>query len=77
MPVAKITSKGQITIPSEIRKQLGLNAGDRISFQVRNNSEVLFYPETVDVLTLCGVIDPEKKGVSIKDMNEIIRDRSM
>jgi AbrB family looped-hinge helix DNA binding protein len=29
---AKITSKGQTTIPVEIRERLGLQAGDRIAF---------------------------------------------
>ena len=32
---AKVTSKGQITIPIEIRKKLGVNAGDAISFQIK------------------------------------------
>lgn len=29
---AKITSKGQATIPAEVRERLGLHAGDRIAF---------------------------------------------
>jgi antitoxin PrlF len=32
MPSATITSKGQITIPIEVRKKLGLKAGTRIDF---------------------------------------------
>ncbi len=32
---AKVTSKGQITIPIEIRKKLGVDTGDAISFQVK------------------------------------------
>lgn len=32
MEIAKITSKGQITIPVEIRKKLGLKSGDKILF---------------------------------------------
>ena len=32
---AKLTSKGQITIPIEIRKKLGVDTGDAISFQVK------------------------------------------
>lgn len=30
---ARITSKGQITIPSEVREQLGLRTGDEIDFE--------------------------------------------
>ena len=32
---AKITSKGQITLPADLRKSLGLSAGDRVDF-IRN-----------------------------------------
>jgi len=32
MEIAKITSKGQITIPVEIRKKLGVREGDKILF---------------------------------------------
>jgi antitoxin PrlF len=31
--VAKLTSKGQITIPREIRRKLGVRAGDRVAFE--------------------------------------------
>jgi AbrB family looped-hinge helix DNA binding protein len=32
MELAKVTSKGQITIPIEIRKRLGIKNGDKILF---------------------------------------------
>ena len=32
MELAKVTSKGQITIPIEIRKKLGIKNGDKILF---------------------------------------------
>ena len=34
---AKITSKGQITVPREVRWVLGLNPGDTIVFEQRGN----------------------------------------
>lgn len=35
---AKVMSKGQITIPKDVREVLGVNSGDRITFIVENNS---------------------------------------
>ncbi len=32
---AKITSKGQITVPSKVRRALGVRAGDRLAFEER------------------------------------------
>lgn len=35
MPNAKITSKGQVTIPAEVRAALGLKQGDMLAFEVQ------------------------------------------
>jgi antitoxin PrlF len=76
MPAATMTSKGQITIPVEIRAELQLDAGDRVEF-VRNQEtgryEVI--PATVPVQALKGIVPKPKKPVSIQDMNEAIRKR--
>jgi antitoxin PrlF len=34
---AKITSKGQVTIPREVRRRLGVRAGDRLEFEEDGN----------------------------------------
>lgn len=36
-----ITSKGQLTIPQEIRKRLGLETGDRVEFVVEDGRTVI------------------------------------
>jgi antitoxin PrlF len=33
---AKLTSKGQVTIPAEIRKRFGMRTGDRLTFVDKN-----------------------------------------
>jgi antitoxin PrlF len=35
---SKITSKGQVTIPKEIRDKLGIRAGDSLLYEVEGNS---------------------------------------
>ncbi len=39
--VATMTSKGQITIPVEVRKRLGLGQGDRVEFILEDGAAVL------------------------------------
>ncbi len=39
--VATMTSKGQITIPVEVRKRLGLGKGDRVEFTLEEGVAVL------------------------------------
>jgi antitoxin PrlF len=38
---ATMTSKGQITVPVEVRRRLGLRQGDRVAFDVEDGSAVL------------------------------------
>jgi len=35
--MARITSKGQITVPHEIRRALGVGPGDRLEFEKKGN----------------------------------------
>jgi antitoxin PrlF len=73
MPTAKITTKGQITIPAEVRKALSLQAGHRVSFLLREDGVVEMRPETVDLMSLFGAVKPRVKGVTLEDMDAAIR----
>jgi AbrB family looped-hinge helix DNA binding protein len=73
MPAATITSKGQITIPKEVREALSLQAGHRVAFLVRADGVAEMRPENVDLMSLFGAIKPRVKGVSLEDMDEAIR----
>lgn len=41
MNLAKISANGQITVPAEIRRKLGLKAGDKILFLQNQNGEIV------------------------------------
>lgn len=41
---AKITSKGQITVPLKVRRDLGLKAGDKITFDKNSDDEIVLRP---------------------------------
>ena len=73
MAAATLTSKGQVTIPKEIREALGLEAGHRIAFQLREDGKVEISAENLDIMSLCGAFKPSKRGVTLKDMEEAIR----
>ena len=74
MSTATVTSKGQVTIPKDVRDALGLEAGHRVSFQLREDGVVELAPENVDLMSLCGVLKPSVKGVTIEDMASAIRE---
>jgi AbrB family looped-hinge helix DNA binding protein len=41
MDVSRVSSKGQVTIPIEIRKKLGIKEGDKIVFMEKDNNIIL------------------------------------
>jgi AbrB family looped-hinge helix DNA binding protein len=51
---ARVTSKGQITVPKAVRDALGLKQGDHIVFRVEGNRAVL--ARTPDFLSLAGSV---------------------
>lgn len=42
-----VTTKGQVTIPSSVRKALGLEPGSKVQFRLSENGQVILEPETV------------------------------
>ena len=75
MSTATITSKGQITIPRDIRSLLDLHSGDKISFIVDETGEVRFVPVTRDVSTLKGIVARPEKAVSTEEMKATVKAR--
>jgi antitoxin PrlF len=51
---AKLTSKGQVTVPKAVRDALGLKEGDKVIFRVEGNRAVL--ARTPGFLALAGTI---------------------
>jgi len=51
---AKVTSKGQVTVPKAVREALGIKEGDEVVFRVEGNRAVL--ARTPDFLALAGTI---------------------
>lgn len=48
MLVTKLTSKGQATIPSKVRKFLGIKAGDSVMFTIADDTVTVKRAEPLD-----------------------------
>ncbi len=75
MSAATITSKGQITIPKDVRARLGLHSGDKIDFIFEDDDRVSFIPVTKSVTSLKGIVPKPDKAVSIEDMAATVKAR--
>ena len=72
MSTAAVTSKGQITIPVEVRRDLGLKAGDRVHFVKNDEGEYVLRTKTGSLQDLRGMFKWTGKPISIEEMNETI-----
>ena len=65
---AKVTSKGQVTLPKAVREALGIESGDEVVFRVEGDRAVLV--RTPDFLELAGSVSvpAAKRNVAWDDV---------
>lgn len=72
MPAATMTSKGQITIPIEVRKALGLRSGSRVAFIPTGEGSYELAPETRSLRALKGAVAIPAAVIDLDRMEEAI-----
>ena len=72
MTTATLTSKGQITVPADVRIALGVTAGDRVEFIEIAPGRYEFIAATQSVTVLKGMFGKASAAVSIDDMQRAI-----
>ena len=73
MTVATLTSKGQTTIPKQVREHLKLSPGDKLDFVIESEGRVVIRPAKLDVRELKGLLKRrDGKVLSIAEMNAAI-----
>jgi AbrB family looped-hinge helix DNA binding protein len=71
---ATVTSKGQITIPAEVRRALGLRSGSRVAFVPTETGSYELIAETRTIKALKGSIARPGRAVSLDQMDDAIRE---
>jgi len=72
MNTAYVTSKGQLVVPSRIRRRFGIKPGTRINF-VEEGERIIFQPVTPEYIdSFCGVfkLKPGEKSVVREHLEE-------
>lgn len=72
MPTATVTSKGQITIPAEVRARLGLTTGSRVAFVEHPDGTCELHLEGRSIRDLRGTIPAPDGPVSLEAMDDAI-----
>jgi len=71
---ATLSVKGQVSLPAEVRRRLGLSQGSVVRFQLSDDG-VRLLPAVVDVRSLKGRVAKPAKTVSLQDMALAIAER--
>ena len=72
MSSATMTSKGQVTVPRDVRASLGLSAGDRLDFIRMEDGNYIIVPASGSIRSLEGVLAPRGRPVTLEEMEEAI-----
>jgi antitoxin PrlF len=71
---ARVSSKGRITIPKQVRDALGLGAGDQVVFRLIEGERAIL-ARTPDLLELAGSVSvpPDVRGLSWEEIRHRAR----
>lgn len=72
MELAKITSKGQITLPISIRRILNLKDGDKVAFIEKNGQYVLVNPVSLAVDNARMAFKGEAERLNLKNEDDVV-----
>ena len=76
MATAKVTTKGQVTIPRSIRQALKVGAGDRLDFILDARGGVVLRPANRGLGEIKGILHAaRRKPVTVEEMNAAIARR--
>lgn len=76
MTTATLTSKGQITIPADVRRALNVQTGDRVEFVQVQPGRFELVAATRSVRELKGMFGKPARAVTIKEMNRTIAEQA-
>jgi antitoxin PrlF len=73
MTIARVSSRGRVTIPLEVRQQLAIGAGSRINFLLTANGTCVMEPVGMSLRSLEGVFhQARRKPVPLDDLESAI-----
>jgi AbrB family looped-hinge helix DNA binding protein len=72
MELAKVTSKGQITIPVEIRKKLGLKEGDKVLFIEEGEKVIMMNSTLLALKEAQKEFTGEAEKAGLKDEQDVV-----
>ena len=71
MSTGTMTSKGQITVPKDVREAMGLTPGTRVDFHLVDGQRTIT-TERIQAADLIGILSSKGRSVTVEEMDEAI-----
>jgi AbrB family looped-hinge helix DNA binding protein len=72
LDVSRVTSKGQVTIPVEMRRKLGLKEGDKVVFMEEGNRVVIANAALVALREVQEAFSGEAERLGLRDQQDVV-----
>ena len=72
MSLARLTSKGQITLPKSFRDQLSLHTGDQLALMIDSHGRIIITAKTLTLDDVFGSVKPKRRGATVASMDKAI-----
>lgn len=70
--IATVTSKGQLTLPVEARRRLGIVPGTRLDLIITDDDRLEVIPMTGSIRKLKGILPKPKRPLTLEEMDDAI-----
>jgi AbrB family looped-hinge helix DNA binding protein len=74
---ATVTSKGQVTLPKEVRERLRIGEGDKVRFTVESGTQIVLARAEQSIRDLFGILGKPRRSATLDDMDEAVRQHAV
>ncbi|MDR1541180.1 MAG: AbrB/MazE/SpoVT family DNA-binding domain-containing protein [Clostridiales bacterium] len=71
--VSRVTSKGQVTIPVEMRRKLGLREGDKVVFMEQDGGIVIANAAMIALKEVQTAFTGDAERLGLRDEQDVVR----
>ncbi len=70
---ATVTSKGQVTLPKELRERLRLREGDKVRFTAEAEGQIVMARGGHSIRDMFGILGKPARSLTLEEIDEVIR----
>lgn len=74
---ATVTSKGQVTLPKEVRERLRAGEGDKVRFTVESGNRIVLARTEHSIRDLFGILGKPRRSATLEEMDEAVRQHAV